>query len=103
MKVKAPAQTPEQAAAAVAQRAEQQRADQAFITNTQDLLTDEGNKRARRFGRRQVMAGVNIGPGPAGLPGAAPAASGSAGGYYGGYAGPGVGAIQGSGFAGSLP
>lgn len=78
VKVKAPKEDP---AIAAAREREEKRADAAFITNTQELLSDETKRRNRRFGRRVAMTGAS----PAGTS-PAPAAGGSTlgGGAYGG-------------------
>lgn len=49
----------EDPAIAEARAREQQRADSAYIQNTQTLLDDETRRRARRFGRRIALTGSN--------------------------------------------
>lgn len=58
MKVKPPAETPEEKAARAARLKEERRADAAFTETTQDLLDDETRKRVRRLGARARMAGA---------------------------------------------
>jgi hypothetical protein len=64
VKVKGPQQDPTILAA---QKAEQARADAAFVSNTQGLLNDDAKARARRYGRRTDMTGAPGAP-SAGVP-----------------------------------
>jgi len=77
----------EDPAIAAAREREQQRADAAYITNTQGLLDSENRRRARRFGRRIALSGAN----PAATPSASaglPLMSSGAGGIAGYNVGP---------------
>jgi hypothetical protein len=80
LKTKAPQQDPTIAAA---NAREQARADAAFVSNTQELLTDETKRRNRRFGRRTALAGVT--PGGGQLAGGTVSGGAPAGGSLGGY------------------
>lgn len=59
MKVKTPPPTPEDPAVVDARNREQARADGAFITNTQSLLSDEDRRRNRLFGQRVALTGAD--------------------------------------------
>lgn len=65
MKVKAAKAPKEDPAIAAAREREEKRADAAFITNTQELLSDETQRRNRRFGRRVALTGAAPTPGTA--------------------------------------